>query len=1043
MPHSQQTSSQADRTTVDPSSALDLVNLPNLGWLKIISRPDPIEALLKLSPSVRTRFVHAACRDLRMADAVVTIDDRRTFDAILMSRFEELGIKSSLIRASCAGNLLFAYREQFVPHIARFDLCSDRALHHFVFDGVMNLSLIEKEYQLLKIESQLEVLKYASTPYWYDSVVPYKLLLPTLQAASAEQRNCALAHVAGRQPFVAAKYLELLGIDSHDVRVEIANKLHPGQSCERALFILSQPSISTSVLRAVLKEREVFPQDCSDCGGEIISGTSALRLWVIEEILSGKERLSRLGESAKELGQFAARGADLSDMEKLIAAAASSREYGFARSVISQVRSELRSDSLARLLINFPQTSYHWYDLVHASPHYGDLLLNLFREPKHHFANTTFKPNGKTPRARQIAFLTGHPLDSESILEADVELTATHSVPLAHEILSLGALGREKKLFPNWPAAFSSEVNDAAIALRLLGYMFFHNRISTEIPITSDAVQISRWALSRAVGCSALQSGISDATLSANSSRAIYGTFLALSSALSGVAIDSYINITPQLLSKDHRSALLRFLNAYRCAISMQITPGQIVELVESPPLDGPIAQAVALQPEKLAQATTTLMNASVQRFKQQFALSDEVTGDDFLELIESYDDFSPVIKLASRFRERFGRDKEATKKNDCLLSQVLSSMALDTFAALKYQDGLESYERQIGFLSAQQERIWRENRTRLTLCPDEATAPIDLLAGALEIINSNLVPHCQELGLIEARALAGEKPIVAERRSRIVTDIVLAARNGAEQEVRELIANIRNNTARYGLNGSDVQQVRRDLDAISAALSQRDQTDANIRPLFFSCITDDPLLMICIGKLVDTSSCQDYEIGSQFESLPGYVIDANIKAALGFAIRPQDFSAAGYAKSDFELVVQSLDNPGALRYQFNPKKRMLLISSENGPIVLPLGLAKRRHILRLGSTEAKAPYILTERGYIQNFPQQSLLDLDLSEHIATLQRDIGQQAPQSRVDFPASRNYYGVYSDALGGIKTGWYSWNVQSAAELTGPIFRELVFS
>jgi hypothetical protein len=175
------------------------------------------------------------------------------------------------------------------------------------------------------------------------------------------------------------------------------------------------------------------------------------------------------------------------------------------------------------------------------------------------------------------------------------------------------------------------------------------------------------------------------------------------------------------------------------------------------------------------------------------------------------------------------------------------------------------------------------------------------------------------------------------------------------------------------------------------------------------SVITDDPILLLKTGDLVQSASCQNYRSGSQIQSLPSYAIDGNIKLVLSYVVK------TGRLRHSF----------GGEDFYFEPSAQTLT-SGEKKPI--ELGYAMRRQLLRVGSSGSDAINV-TEPAYAQSHPE---IESEIKEQQAALIKAFCEECgilngKSGTVVFPESRNPNGTYTDVGGGQKIGEYS--VQSA--------------
>ncbi len=162
-------------------------------------------------------------------------------------------------------------------------------------------------------------------------------------------------------------------------------------------------------------------------------------------------------------------------------------------------------------------------------------------------------------------------------------------------------------------------------------------------------------------------------------------------------------------------------------------------------------------------------------------------------------------------------------------------------------------------------------------------------------------------------------------------------------------------------------------------------------------------------GDLVQTASCQNYRSGFHIETLPGYVIDGNIKLSLSYVIKG-------------ELIERVLLQYPDARFEFDaPTQRLVVPGTE---VSIPLGYAIRRQVLRLG-TAGEEPVVLVERAYLQNHAISSNIEGQQIELMDSFVTGAGAriQKKGELASYPASRNPGGVYSDAGRGKKHGAYT--------------------
>ena len=226
----------------------------------------------------------------------------------------------------------------------------------------------------------------------------------------------------------------------------------------------------------------------------------------------------------------------------------------------------------------------------------------------------------------------------------------------------------------------------------------------------------------------------------------------------------------------------------------------------------------------------------------------------------------------------------------------------------------------------------------------------------------------------------------------------------GTFGEYQKIVKLIGANDGAMGLSG----QLKEDVKTLDDLLQYKESSSEGI---IFTTTTDDPKLLLMTGDLVDTSSCQNYRTGTHIGTLPGYVIDADVKLLLTYLVRENDFVSAAEYKRAKALVAS-----GAVP-TFIAAKQVLKI----GDIEFSLPRAYRRHVVKLGKTEKGSAGLALERGYIQNHPAEGAMEEQAMDVFETLANASGASTGVE-ITASGSRNPGGVYSDASGGSKKDEY---------------------
>lgn len=500
--------------------------------------------------------------------------------------------------------------------------------------------------------------------------------------------------------------------------------------------------------------------------------------------------------------------------------------------------------------------------------------------------------------------------------------------------------------------------------------------------------------------------------LSPNGAREMWGTLLTAHELLGGPP-SVHLPVT-----FDDRPRALRFIMLGSSIVGLGGILPQYTEPVSSKQLDAEINRLGSILEETFAQqiGVTKLKAGSLDRLLQSWG-----------------GDVTPFSILAARFRHGHGWSRELP---------VLGSIAADVLDGTFFEKRYARTDKQLACLDDRKLAAWRENPSTLKVHTAAGEGPAHAASvrdNVRSVFESNLLMHLPEevaaqvtpathdtvvrfLALSE-RDRARERLTFADAVGILRTAIAssndeqlkqtVAAINGLKQSLLRPIAEKEPGVAR---------QITEDLNTLKELFRSRKGTEGQSY-LVFSTITDDPKLLLMTGDLVQSSSCQNYRSGSMIGTLPGYVIDSNIKLALSYVIKQQQFDKA---RAQIGL------EPGApCRVDFDAARQTLILSKEGDTTgqtaEIQLGYALRREVLRLGAhAHSGKPVLLTERPYLQSHPIDQHIARQQSELIAAMRGAIGATIPSKlfTTKFPPSRNPGGVYSDQCGGTKVGPYEY-------------------
>lgn len=177
---------------------------------------------------------------------------------------------------------------------------------------------------------------------------------------------------------------------------------------------------------------------------------------------------------------------------------------------------------------------------------------------------------------------------------------------------------------------------------------------------------------------------------------------------------------------------------------------------------------------------------------------------------------------------------------------------------------------------------------------------------------------------------------------------------------------------------------------------------------LIASVKTSDPKLLLTVGDIVPTSSCQNYRTGTHIEALPGYVVDANVQALVSYELNQNSFEV-----KDFQVLRGWLKTGkiSDFKIDFDGDQNQFVISN-NGQIVKSRKLPRAylRNIIKVGRTHLDEPIFFLEKSYLQNHPNIEQMKKQHQEILNSLNGRVF--SAESDITVVRSRNPKGQYSD-------------------------------
>jgi hypothetical protein len=191
-----------------------------------------------------------------------------------------------------------------------------------------------------------------------------------------------------------------------------------------------------------------------------------------------------------------------------------------------------------------------------------------------------------------------------------------------------------------------------------------------------------------------------------------------------------------------------------------------------------------------------------------------------------------------------------------------------------------------------------------------------------------------------------------------------------------------------------------------------REQSNDHLQSAEFKLIasvkSSDPKLLLTIGDIVPTSSCQNYKTGTHIEALPGYVIDANVQALVSYEINQNSFEV-----KDFQILQEWMKTRtiNDLEVRFDgDQNQFAFINSGQMVKSKKLPRAYLRNIIKVGKTNLNEPVFFLEKSYLQNHPNLQQMTNQHQEIVNILNGEVSSQ--KSDIKVIKSRNPRGQYSD-------------------------------
>lgn len=243
----------------------------------------------------------------------------------------------------------------------------------------------------------------------------------------------------------------------------------------------------------------------------------------------------------------------------------------------------------------------------------------------------------------------------------------------------------------------------------------------------------------------------------------------------------------------------------------------------------------------------------------------------------------------------------------------------------------------------------------------------------------------------------------------------LLEAKTGDLDEIRNWVRFLKRVQTELALSAQAREDIKSILDTLSVPAVPG-------RPaIIFTTTFTHPKLLLMIGDLVQTSSCQNYRTGNHIEALLGYVVDANTAGLASFAIDEKYFEKMDDYRKIFGAIgqnkkVKAVLDGDKMRVAFEVEGETRLIYT------LALSYAHLRHVVKLGEAlDEQGPGVAKEPRYAQMHSALPVMRSQAGDIVDEIATAVGGKA-NVPIRVAKTRNPGGTYSDSAGGIKQEGY---------------------
>lgn len=615
---------------------------------------------------------------------------------------------------------------------------------------------------------------------------------------------------------------------------------------------------------------------------------------------------------------------------------------------------------------------------------------------------------------------------------------------------------------------FWDKVQDSDVVRELLRYHF------EVLPSRTDAPQPG-WKPTNSLELICLISGLNycstETTRLKDKPGQLYSLLLDIQKPLDQPAFKN-IDIAPDALNQ--RDQFHRFLSVLRDYFYMRGRNEDTWNMITS---DLNFEKGItANNIDELTEQIKSLTLEHVQELivKRSKSESLNFSYEQFHDLIESWGDIEPVVTLISRFSSRNDWNEEIP-----LLIKVFQASIEGRFQEFKFGLSDKDNARQLDMIDPSLIDEWTQERFLLTSTQESSKSFQDSSEAQSQIIkdivSTNLNPHWIEnkINVSGPSALMAKIDELIKSESQQVRSEI--TKTNPVDRVKTWIEKLLHSDSltEYKLPPSDLETLIaheilehtvESLDRIEATeheqikawsklgfgtviayphliknemssqlISDFKSLEQAIKPegleladdgLVFTVLTSAPKLLLTIGDLVNTSSCQNYRTGGMVHTLLGYVIDANIQALASFHLAEKHFSH----RRDYEALMAAVAQAKTIEIEWNGNLKVVRfnIKGENRTIEThPLQEAHLRQMVKLGQSKDQKHQprvgLRLEREYVQNHPALAVMKRNHKLIYDQLSQELNAYN-QGSVLMKQTKNPLGVYSDLSKGVHTSDY---------------------